>query len=88
MTALAQLTTPARHVNVMQHIAGYFHEFLDLAGRAELAGLIEDYRKELAPLIVPITLICHYARLFDVEYLKGQVYLEPHPKELMLRNWV
>jgi uncharacterized protein YbgA (DUF1722 family)/uncharacterized protein YbbK (DUF523 family) len=88
MTALAQLTTPARHVNVMQHIAGYFHEFLDLAGHAELAGLIEDYRKELAPLIVPITLIRHYARLFDVEYLKGQVYLEPHPKELMLRNWV
>jgi uncharacterized protein YbgA (DUF1722 family) len=25
---------------------------------------------------------------FDVAYLKGQSYLEPHPKELMLRNHV
>lgn len=88
MTALAKLATPARHVNVLQHIAGYFHEFLDAAGRAELVALIEDYRKELVPLIVPITLIRHYVRLFNVDYLKGQAYLEPHPKELMLRNRV
>jgi uncharacterized protein YbgA (DUF1722 family)/uncharacterized protein YbbK (DUF523 family) len=88
MTALSKLATPARHVNVLQHISGYFHEFLDVPGRAELAALIEDYRKELVPLIVPITLIRHYVRLFDSDYLKGQVYLEPHPKELMLRNRV
>ena len=26
--------------------------------------------------------------LVDMSYLAGQVYLEPHPKELMLRNHV
>ncbi len=88
MIALSKLATPARHVNVLQHISGYFHEFLDVPGRAELTALIEDYHQELVPLIVPITLIRHYVRLFDVNYLKGQVYLEPHPKELMLRNRV
>jgi uncharacterized protein YbgA (DUF1722 family) len=26
--------------------------------------------------------------VFDVAYLAGQAYLQPHPKELMLRNHV
>ena len=30
----------------------------------------------------------HHARRLDVEQLTGQTYLEPHPKELMLRNHV
>lgn len=29
-----------------------------------------------------------YVRLHRVEYLDGQSYLGPHPKELMLRNHV
>jgi uncharacterized protein YbgA (DUF1722 family) len=88
MEALATVATTARHVNVLQHIAGYFRDHLDASGRAELAALIEDYRNRLVPLVVPITLIHHYVRLYDVAYLKGQLYLEPHPKELMLRNHV
>jgi uncharacterized protein YbgA (DUF1722 family) len=40
------------------------------------------------PLVVPITLFRHYVRKFDVAHLRGQVYLEPHPKELMLRNHI
>lgn len=49
---------------------------------------IDDYRQGLVPLIVPLTLLRHYVRLLDVEYLKDQVYLNPHPKELALRNQV
>jgi uncharacterized protein YbgA (DUF1722 family)/uncharacterized protein YbbK (DUF523 family) len=88
MSALEIIPTAARHVNVLQHIAGYFREHLDSPGRRELAALIEDYQHGLVPLIVPITLIRHYVRLFDIAYLKGQFYLEPHPRELMLRNHV
>lgn len=39
-------------------------------------------------LIVPLTLIRHYVNLFEVAYIRDQVYLNPHPKELMLRNRV
>jgi uncharacterized protein YbgA (DUF1722 family) len=53
-----------------------------------LAEAIDDYRRELVPLVVPVTLLSHYVRLLDVEYLAGQTYLEPHPKELLLRNHV
>jgi uncharacterized protein YbgA (DUF1722 family)/uncharacterized protein YbbK (DUF523 family) len=88
MHALKKIATPARHVNVLQHITGYFRDRLDAESRHELAAVIEDYRMGLVPLIVPITLVRHHVRTLDIAYLKGQVYLEPHPKELMLRNHV
>jgi uncharacterized protein YbgA (DUF1722 family) len=56
--------------------------------RQELAQTIEEYRKGLVPLVVPLTLINHHVRVHGVEYLAGQVYLQPHPRELMLRNHV
>ncbi len=88
MSALAVLATRGRHANVLQHMAGYFTRQLDEEGRRELAVLIEDYRTGLVPLVVPLTLIRHYARRLHVAYLTGQVYLDPHPKELALRNHV
>ena len=88
MNALATSATRRRHVNVLQHMAGYFKHRLDSASRDELRAAIEDYRRELVPLIVPITLLRHHIRVHDVSYLAGQVYLEPHPKELMLLNHV
>jgi uncharacterized protein YbgA (DUF1722 family)/uncharacterized protein YbbK (DUF523 family) len=88
MRALTIVATPQRHANVLQQIAGYFKRTLDAASRDELLGSIEDYRAGLVPLIVPITLVRHHVRQRHVEYLAGQVYLDPHPKELMLRNHV
>lgn len=88
MTALTQLATTRKHANVLQHAAGHLKQVLAHDDRAELRGLIDDYRARLVPLIVPITLIRHHVRRLDVTYLAGQSYLEPHPKELMLRNHV
>ena len=88
MEALAKMASRGRNTNVLQHAAGYFKKRLDSAGRSELAAVIEDYSAGLIPLIVPITLVRHHARHFDAAYLDGQVYLQPHPKELMLRNHV
>ena len=88
MAALAIVATPQRHTNVLQHMAGYFKKTLDRDSRAELASTIEDYRQGLVPLIVPLTLLRHHVRQLRVEYLAGQIYLDPHPKELMLRNHV
>jgi uncharacterized protein YbgA (DUF1722 family) len=88
MAALAVLATRRRHTNVLQHMAGYFKRHLDRDSKAELLAAIEDYRRELVPLVVPMTLLRHYVRVYNVAYLAGQMYLEPHPKELMLRNHV
>jgi uncharacterized protein YbgA (DUF1722 family)/uncharacterized protein YbbK (DUF523 family) len=88
MAALAHPASRGRNANVLQHAAGHLKEKLDSGSRSELAELIHDYRKGVVPLVVPITLIGHHVRRHDIEYLKGQVFLEPHPKELMLRNHV
>lgn len=88
MQALAVRATVRKHVNVLHHILGHFKERLDAQEKAELLGVIGDYHQGLTPLIVPLTLIKHYVRLFDAEYIGQQVYLNPHPKELMLRNHV
>ncbi|HEX7232280.1 MAG TPA: DUF523 and DUF1722 domain-containing protein [Candidatus Binatia bacterium] len=86
MQALAIRATVKKHANVLEHMTGYFSQQLSAAERAELVELIRDYRKRLAPLIAPITLIRHYIKKYAVGYLQQQVYLCPSPKELMLRN--
>jgi uncharacterized protein YbgA (DUF1722 family) len=80
--------TPTRrsHTNVLQHLAGYVSKPLDPDEREELTEMIDQYRRGLLPLIVPVTLIRHYVRKFKVPYLLDQVYLTPHPHELMLLN--
>jgi uncharacterized protein YbgA (DUF1722 family)/uncharacterized protein YbbK (DUF523 family) len=88
MAILKHLATPARHENVLRQAIGYFKDKLDTAALRELTSLIEDYRRNLVPLIVPITLIRHYVRAYAVTDLEGQIYLEPHPKELLLCNHV
>jgi uncharacterized protein YbgA (DUF1722 family)/uncharacterized protein YbbK (DUF523 family) len=86
MEALALKATPGRNANVLNHAAGHLKDLIEPAARQDLARTIDDYRTGLVPLVVPVTLLAHYVRLLDVEYLAGQTYLEPHPKELMLRN--
>jgi uncharacterized protein YbgA (DUF1722 family) len=88
MKTLALKATVRKHVNVLHHIVGYFKSRLKAFEKTELLGVIDDYHRGLAPLIVPLTLIKHYVRMFDVDYIRDQVYLNPHPKELMLRNHV
>lgn len=86
MDALRLPATPRKHANVLMHMVGYFKGTLDAASRDELLATIDDYRRGLLPLIVPITLVKHHVRRVGVPYLADQVYLQPHPKELMLRN--
>ena len=88
MEALAVRATRGRHANVLQHAAGFVKRQLSADERAELVDVVDDYRRGLVPLVVPLTLIKHHARRFGVAWLLAQHYLNPHPKELMLRNHV
>jgi uncharacterized protein YbgA (DUF1722 family)/uncharacterized protein YbbK (DUF523 family) len=88
MAALGTMATARRHTNVLQHMLGYFKKSLDQESRAELLALIEEYAAGRVPLVVPLTLFGHHIRKCGVPYLAGQVYLRPHPVELMLRNHV
>lgn len=86
MAAMRRKPTRGRHTNVLQHMLGFFREHLDARARGDLDAEVEQYRQGLVPLVVPVTLVAHYVRLLEEPYLQGQTYLQPHPRELMLRN--
>ena len=86
LEAVRLKTTTAKNINVLVHVMGYFKKVLTRDEKQELLEVIETYRRGDFPLIVPVTLLGHYVRKYDESYLKGQVYLHPHPLELQLRN--
>ena len=88
MEGLQFLATVKKNTNVLQHMAGYFKQLLSTDEKQELQNVIENYHQGLVPLIVPMTLLQHYVRKYSERYLKQQIYLNPHPLELMLRNHV
>ncbi|OGP89454.1 MAG: hypothetical protein A2157_13400 [Deltaproteobacteria bacterium RBG_16_47_11] len=88
MESLLLKTTPKKNSNVLLHMMGYFKEPLSPDEKQELLEVIDRYRQGFIPLVVPITLISHYVRKYNQPYLKQQVYLNPHPVELQLRNHV
>jgi len=88
MEALRVKATVKKNVNVLQHIFGFLKDRLASKSKSDVLAIIEDYRRGLIPLVVPLTLLEHHVRMNDVAYIRNQVYLHPHPKEMMLRNHV
>jgi len=86
MHALKAIATKNNHVNTLQHIQGYLKKNLDTEDKTELNTIIENYRKGLLPLIVPITLLRHHFRKHPNSYITQSYYMSPHPGELMLLN--
>ena len=86
LEALRFMATPAKHVHVLQHVMGYFRKQLSGDERQELQEIIDCYRQGHTPLIVPISRINHYVRLFDLAFLKGQRYLHPQTLQLQVQD--
>ncbi len=86
MQGLRHLADPGKHANVLTHIMGFVKDRMSGDEKSEMLELIEAHRLELVPVIVPITLLNHFLRRYPHEYIARQYYLEPHPRELMLRN--
>ena len=86
MAAMSLKPTIKKHVNVLQHMMGFFKKLISADEKQELLSVIEQFRNGIVPLIVPVTLINHYIRKYREPYLTQQHYLTPHPLELKLRN--
>jgi uncharacterized protein YbgA (DUF1722 family)/uncharacterized protein YbbK (DUF523 family) len=82
LAALAQPASTRRHVNVLQHALGHLRERATPVARAELAEVIDHYRRGLVPLVAPLTLLRHHVRAQGIAWLAEQVYLAPYPAEL------
>ena len=88
MKGMRLRTTVRKHVNVLHHMLGFFKNELTADEKQEALELTNHYRNGTLPLIVPITIFNHYIRKYRQPYLKQQVYMNPHPIELKLRNHV
>ena len=86
--AFARPATIARHVNVLEHLFGHLKRRISSVEKREIATAIADYRAGHVPLVVPVALLRFLVASHGVEYVRDQLYLEPHPRELMLRNHV
>ena len=86
MKALKKCATRRTHTNVLQHISGYLKQSLSREDKQEMQYLIGQYLHGIVPLIVPLTLLKHHFRLHPDPYISRQVYLQPHPENLSLRN--
>ncbi len=88
MTGLKQRATRKTHTNVLMHISGYLKNSLDRDAKKELAEILDNYRRGLVPLVVPLTLLKHHFRAAPHPYIQAQYYIDPYPETLMLRNQV
>jgi uncharacterized protein YbgA (DUF1722 family)/uncharacterized protein YbbK (DUF523 family) len=86
----ATLTPPTRkgHVNVLAHMLGYLRKTVAGGIRQELVQAIEEYRVGQVPLAVPMKLMQHYLENYGNAYIRQQIYLNPYPYELGLRNHI
>ena len=88
MEALKKTASRGTHTNVLQHLSGYLKRDLGTQDKQELQRLIDQYREGVVPLVVPMTLLKHHFRRHPDRYVATQVYLQPHPEDLSLRNGI
>ena len=86
LESLSLKATVKKNINVLLHLLGYFKKELTADEKKEVLEIIDRYGEAYVPLIVPITLINHFVRKYQQPYLLQQLYLNPHPLELKLRN--
>lgn len=80
------LARPARytsHVNALMHAMGYFKEGLSGVEKQHFLDALEEYREGRLPLSAPLLTLRSWIARFGEEYLAGQVYFEPYPRELL-----
>ncbi len=88
MQTLSFKTTTKKNAAVLNYMLRILNKSLSETEKQNLIQIIEDYCNGSAPLNKPVTLIKRHARKHKVDTLADQVYLNHHPKELMLRNHV
>ncbi|MFY0729311.1 YbgA family protein [Pseudomonas sp. NFX15] len=86
MATLKKCATRRTHSNVLQHLCGYLKQAISHEDKQEVQQVISQYRLGIVPLVVPLTLLKHHFRQHPDPYIAQQVYLQPHPENLSLRN--
>ena len=79
------LARPARrnaHINVLMHALGYFSERLSADEKSFFLDALEVFREGRESLTGPLAVMQSWITRFDEDYLAGQRYFAPYPREL------
>ncbi|WP_028400268.1 YbgA family protein [Ectobacillus panaciterrae] len=71
------------HINVCQHIFGYFKDKLKKEEKEHFLSLLNKYVEKKIPLSSILALLRSWTIRFEEEYLLRQTYFEPYPEELI-----
>lgn len=88
MQALRNPASRGGYTNVLHHIRGYLKRELSTAEKHSVDGVIEQYKSDQVPLVVPLTLLKHLFAQYHNAYIDQQVFLFPYPDALGLRNQI
>ena len=88
MQAIATPATQSGHFAVLKSVFDGIRKDLEPPVQKELARALQDYRQGNVPLGVPLTLLRHYVRIQEHPVFNQQTYLEPEPRELLLRTQI
>lgn len=88
MQALEHKATRKTNTNALMHLRGYIRDLLGSDDSDEMSETIDAYRRGEIPMIVPVRLMRHYLMKADDDYLKQQVFWQPYPEKLGLRNHI
>jgi uncharacterized protein YbgA (DUF1722 family) len=86
LEALKKPATRRGHTNVLEHIRGYLKHKISADEKQELGDVIAQYRQGVVPLVVPLTLLRHLFRRHPDAYIEQQLFMQPYPAVLQLRN--
>ena len=74
------------HLNVLEHILGYFKKDLSTGEKLLFIQDLQAYREGRISLMVPVHVLKQWIMRFDQNYLKFQTYLDPFPINLIYRG--
>ena len=88
METLKQRATRKSHTNTLMHILGYVKKSVASDERNQFLLQVEEYRRGIVPLVVPMTMLKHFVENHGSDYIRQQTYLQPYPDQLGLRNQI
>ena len=88
MQIMSVKPTIAKHTDVIYHLVGFFKKKITASDKKEILNLIEQFRNQIVPIVVPLTLLKHFLQKYPVKWMQEQTYLNPYPTDLSLRSHI
>jgi len=85
---MATAVSHKKQTDVLYHMFGFFKKIISSSEKQEFMRLVEQYKKQMIPMIVPITMLRHYLQKYPQPWLQAQVFFDPYPEEMLLRSYL